>query len=285
MPLDRVNTRAIDRTGGTMLHTSRTNPRKMQGRSRCRTTSRRHACDTMTTDGETCDLTPVVLENIERLGLDYLVPIGGDDTLSFSQTLADARRAAHRHPQDHGQRRPGHRVLHRLLDRHHARQGAHQPPADDARLARAHRRVPHLRPGLRLHGAVHRVRDDGPLPHPRVPVRPRPPGRGPRRGPPPEPQPLRRSSSPRKAPCGRAATLEEVGEADAFGHRHKANIAETLAAEIKRTLGHRERVLGADLRPALGRAGRGRHDGRVHVRERGHGPHRRWRERPHDGHP
>ena len=30
MPLDRVNTRTIDRTGGTMLHTSRTNPRKMR---------------------------------------------------------------------------------------------------------------------------------------------------------------------------------------------------------------------------------------------------------------
>ena len=29
IPLDRTNTRTIDRTGGTMLHTSRTNPRKM----------------------------------------------------------------------------------------------------------------------------------------------------------------------------------------------------------------------------------------------------------------
>lgn len=29
-PLDRVNTRTIDRTGGTILHTSRTNPRKMR---------------------------------------------------------------------------------------------------------------------------------------------------------------------------------------------------------------------------------------------------------------
>jgi len=35
------------------------------------------------------NFTPVVLENIEKLGLDYLVPIGGDDTLSFSQVLAD----------------------------------------------------------------------------------------------------------------------------------------------------------------------------------------------------
>jgi 6-phosphofructokinase 1 len=35
------------------------------------------------------NFTPVVLENIAKLGLDYLVPIGGDDTLSFSQVLAD----------------------------------------------------------------------------------------------------------------------------------------------------------------------------------------------------
>jgi 6-phosphofructokinase 1 len=41
----------------------------------------------MTTDGEVYDLTPVVLENIAALGLDYLVPIGGDDTLSFAQAL------------------------------------------------------------------------------------------------------------------------------------------------------------------------------------------------------
>ena len=32
---------------------------------------------------------PVVLENIEAMGLDYLIPIGGDDTLSFSQALHD----------------------------------------------------------------------------------------------------------------------------------------------------------------------------------------------------
>jgi 6-phosphofructokinase 1 len=35
------------------------------------------------------DFTPIVLDNIASLGIDYLVPIGGDDTLSFSQILAD----------------------------------------------------------------------------------------------------------------------------------------------------------------------------------------------------
>ena len=88
MPLDRVNTRAIDRTGGTMLHTSRTNARKMPA-SALPGHIPQARLDTMTKDGKTWDLTPIVLENIERLGIDYLVPIGGDDTLSFSQTLAD----------------------------------------------------------------------------------------------------------------------------------------------------------------------------------------------------
>ena len=35
-PLDRTNTRTIERTGGTILHTSRTNPRKMRGGRACR---------------------------------------------------------------------------------------------------------------------------------------------------------------------------------------------------------------------------------------------------------
>ena len=66
-----------------VLHTSRTNPRKMRAdRLPAHLAAARAA--TMTDDGETYDLTPVVLENIERLGLDYLVPIGGDDTLSAS---------------------------------------------------------------------------------------------------------------------------------------------------------------------------------------------------------
>jgi 6-phosphofructokinase 1 len=87
-PLDRSNTRAIDRTGGTWLHTSRTNPRKVKA-DRLPAHLDPARATSMTSDGVTYDLTPVVLDNIERLGLDCLVPIGGDDTLSFAQTLAD----------------------------------------------------------------------------------------------------------------------------------------------------------------------------------------------------
>ncbi|HEX8940037.1 MAG TPA: 6-phosphofructokinase [Candidatus Limnocylindrales bacterium] len=86
--LDRLNTRTIDRTGGTWLHTSRTNPRKMRGGKLPGHLDRARAAS-MQVGEDLYDLTPVVLENIERLGLDYLIPIGGDDTQSYSQTLTD----------------------------------------------------------------------------------------------------------------------------------------------------------------------------------------------------
>jgi 6-phosphofructokinase len=88
IPLDRVNTRAIDRTGGTWLHTSRTNARKMKAPHLPAHVGPERLEQLEVSTG-VYDFTPVVLENIERLGLDYLVPIGGDDTLSYSQILAD----------------------------------------------------------------------------------------------------------------------------------------------------------------------------------------------------
>ncbi|MFI5258453.1 MAG: 6-phosphofructokinase [Candidatus Limnocylindrales bacterium] len=88
VPLDRNNTRAIDRTGGTWLHTSRTNARKMKAGKTPAHIGPERLKQLEVKDG-VYDFTPVVLENIEKLGLDYLVPIGGDDTLSFSQVLAD----------------------------------------------------------------------------------------------------------------------------------------------------------------------------------------------------
>ena len=86
--LTRESTRTIDRTGGTMLHTSRTKPAQVPRRPAAAVPLPEEAAQ-YTTDGVTYDLTPIVVRNIERLGLDYLVPIGGDDTLSFAQTLHD----------------------------------------------------------------------------------------------------------------------------------------------------------------------------------------------------
>src|SRR6188768_3790498 len=87
-PLDRINTRTIERTGGTILHTSRTNPRKMRGAGlppwMDETERARYAVS-----DDLYDLTPRVLDNLRDLEVDVLVTIGGDDTLSYSQVLVN----------------------------------------------------------------------------------------------------------------------------------------------------------------------------------------------------
>jgi 6-phosphofructokinase 1 len=89
-PLDRTNTRTIDRTGGTILHTSRTNPRKMRaaGLPSWLDDAARARYAKPDTDG-VYDLTPLVLDHLGSLGIDLLVTIGGDDTLSYSQVLVN----------------------------------------------------------------------------------------------------------------------------------------------------------------------------------------------------
>jgi 6-phosphofructokinase 1 len=88
-PLDRINTRTIDRTGGTVLHTSRTNPRKVSGANLPPWFSAEDRARYLVED-DRYDLTPLVLQHLSDLGIDVLITIGGDDTLSYSQVLADA---------------------------------------------------------------------------------------------------------------------------------------------------------------------------------------------------
>jgi len=64
------------RTGGTFLHSSRTNPGRVS-----KTGVPAHLRDKF--NAEKNDLTPEVLKNLEWLGVNTLVPIGGDDTLSY----------------------------------------------------------------------------------------------------------------------------------------------------------------------------------------------------------
>jgi 6-phosphofructokinase len=68
------------RTGGTFLHTSRTRPSHM---------SKSSVPDHLqgTYNAEMNDLTPEIIKNLEWLGIDYLIPIGGDDTLSYGVHL------------------------------------------------------------------------------------------------------------------------------------------------------------------------------------------------------
>jgi len=85
--LNRDNTWRIDRSGGTILHTSRTNPARMKRDSLPESLDPSRLPDLLTAD-DRYDLTPVVLENIERLGLTHLVAIGGDDTLGYADRLS-----------------------------------------------------------------------------------------------------------------------------------------------------------------------------------------------------
>lgn len=68
------------RTGGTFLHTSRTRPSHMPKASVPEHLSSKYS-------DEINDLTPIIIENLEWLGIDYLIPIGGDDTLSYGVRL------------------------------------------------------------------------------------------------------------------------------------------------------------------------------------------------------
>jgi 6-phosphofructokinase len=85
IPLDKQVVRKIDRTGGTFLHTSRTNPGKVKPKD-VPDFLQASLSDT-TKDAKTHDFTPHVLKNLERLGINVLIPIGGDDTLSYGQRL------------------------------------------------------------------------------------------------------------------------------------------------------------------------------------------------------
>jgi 6-phosphofructokinase len=85
--LTRESTRAIDRSGGTVLHTSRTNPLRIS-KNRLPAHIPQTELDKLTTDGKTYNFTPIVLRNLERLGIGCLIVIGGDDTLGFAAALA-----------------------------------------------------------------------------------------------------------------------------------------------------------------------------------------------------
>jgi 6-phosphofructokinase 1 len=87
--LDRENTRTIDRRGGTMLHSSRTNPSKMK-----KLPDHLAAGDfpvSLSTAGgittKTWDVSKQVLTNLSALGIEHLVAIGGDDTLGYAAKL------------------------------------------------------------------------------------------------------------------------------------------------------------------------------------------------------
>jgi 6-phosphofructokinase len=82
--LTKRDVRTIDRTGGTFLHTSRTNPGRVKPKD---------VPEFLKGQGQgesegPFDFTRHVMQVVERLGIDWLVAIGGDDTLSYAERLS-----------------------------------------------------------------------------------------------------------------------------------------------------------------------------------------------------
>ena len=84
--LTRENTRTIDRHGGTVLHTSRTNPSKMQ-KLPAHLDGKDFPTSLSTKGDKTWDVSKQVLANLSALGIEHLIAIGGDDTLSYAAKL------------------------------------------------------------------------------------------------------------------------------------------------------------------------------------------------------
>ncbi|HSK92426.1 MAG TPA: 6-phosphofructokinase [Candidatus Angelobacter sp.] len=234
-PLNRVTTRAIDRTGGTVLHTSRTNPSAMKAKALPDglDASRR---DALRADEDRYDLTPVVLENLERLGIDALVAIGGDDTLSYAARLG----------------REGFPVIAIPKTMDNDVHGTEYCIGFSTAVTRAKELINRQRTTLGSHERIGVFRIFGRnagytawysayVTSARCVI-------------PEAPFDLDRLSEVllddwRANPSNYAfviasegaiwegGAIAEVGEADAFGHRHKADVGETLAAELKRRTG------------------------------------------------
>ena len=234
-PLDRDNTRTIDRTGGTILHTSRTNPRKMRTAGLPAWLPESDRERYAIAEG-TYDLTPVVLDHLSALGIDILVTIGGDDTLSYSQVLADAGVALMAIP--------------KTMD--NDVQGTEYCIGFSTAITRAKEAINRQRTTLGSHEriGVFRIfgRDAGfsalytayvtsgrcVIPEERYDL---------------DALASLLAEDHRRNPSHYAfvitaegaiwtgAEMSDVGEADAFGHRHKANVGEALAEEIRRRTG------------------------------------------------
>jgi len=89
MSLNRENTRIIDRRGGTVLHTSRTNPSKMS-KLPAHLAGKDFPASQSTKGGSTAktwDVSKQVLANVSALGIEHLIAVGGDDTLSYASKL------------------------------------------------------------------------------------------------------------------------------------------------------------------------------------------------------
>jgi 6-phosphofructokinase len=228
--LDRASTRTIDRTGGTVLHTSRTNPAKMP-RASLPDWLDKARVDALQVGEDRFDLTPIVIDHIERLGIDVLVTIGGDDTLSFARILAARGIPIVAIPKTMDNDAPGTEYCigfssaitraKELIDRQRTTLGSHErigvfrifgrdagfSALFAAYVTSARCVIPEVRYDIGRLADV--IADDYRLSPSRYAI-----------------------VVTAEGAIWEGAEIPELGPEDAFGHRHKANVGEVLAAEL-----------------------------------------------------
>lgn len=87
LPLTADTVRTIDRSGGTFLHSSRTNPGNVKAADVPKFLKGSKDAVRKPGSAEVYDFTAHILRNLQALGIDVLFPIGGDDTLSYGERL------------------------------------------------------------------------------------------------------------------------------------------------------------------------------------------------------
>ena len=182
------------------------------------------------------DVTPVVLENLEALGIEVLVTIGGDDTLSYSQVLANAGLPLVAIPKTMDNDVQGTEYCigfstaitraKEAINRQRTTLGSHErigvfrifgrdagfSALYTAYVTSARCVIPEIRYDLdALAAVVAQDHRDNPSHYSFVITA--------------------------EGAIWKGASLTDIGDADAFGHRHKANVGEALAEEIKRRTG------------------------------------------------
>jgi 6-phosphofructokinase len=246
LPLNRDNTRTVDRTGGTFLHTSRTNPLRMKAVPEF-LQGKEFPASESTKKGVTStvlDMTSQVLSNLDKLGIQYLVAIGGDDTLSYAAHLdkSGVKVIAIPKTMDNDVRNTEYCIgfstaisrAHSAIERQRTTVGSHERvglfrvfgrDAGYTSLYTAY--VTSIRCAIPEHkfdiqGMIDLLMED------------------------------KRNNPSNYSMCVLSEGAEwagynvrEYGEADAFGHRKKANVAEDLSDEIKKRTG--EETVISDL--------------------------------------
>lgn len=244
--LNRENTRTIDRSGGTVLHTSRTNPSKLQKLPGHLDANNYPASLSAKSGGagKTWDVSGQVLANLSALGIEHLIAVGGDDTLSYAAELSKrgVNIVAIPKTMDNDVRNTEYCIgfstaITRATDTiqrqrttvaSHERIGIFRVFGRDAGFTALYTAyvtsircvIPEYK--VNLDKLIHLLTDD-------------------------------KQANPSNYAIivlsegaeWEGYKIQEIGEADAYGHRKKANVAETLADEIKRRTG--EETIVSDL--------------------------------------